>query len=182
MFDGQGVFKIKGNSRPRLADVRHVVCEGEGVSPETIKSESRKWEISHPRQIAMWLARKTTAASYPQIARFFGKYDHTTAIYAYRKVERLAAADPKLHERLNRYRDRVNAIAKARFPDEPEVVETLSDDVAEANALLCAGDSSDWTPLPPKPLREDPRAQLRIRRAIDVASWMKLGGEIEAVT
>ena len=173
MYDGQVVQKGKGKARPKLADVRQVVCEGEGIAPELIRAPSHKWAISHPRQIAMWLARTVTEASYPQIATFFGKYDHTTALYAFRKIEARAAADPEFREKLTGYRNRVQAIAMARVP---EVSETLAQEVSEANELLRAGDSSGWSHEPPRRLT---KAQ-RTLRAIDEASWMKLGGEMVA--
>ena len=60
------------NNKVRLADVMQVVCAGEGLTLDAMKSRSRKWEYSHPRQIGMALARLTTSASYPKIAQYFG--------------------------------------------------------------------------------------------------------------
>jgi len=162
-------------TKPRLADVMKVVCEGEGLTPAEIKSQSRKWGISHPRQVGMAIARMATTASYPQIAQYFGKFDHTTAIYAYRKVTAMAAADPKVAARLDAYRAQVVALVRARTPDVPA---EQAGDVAEANALLCAGDSSDWFPPSPRPVRlPTPK---RVATAIDQADWLQFGGEVAA--
>ena len=40
----------------------------------------------YPRQIAMYLCREMTGKSFPQIGYSFGKRDHTTILYAHRKV------------------------------------------------------------------------------------------------
>jgi len=53
---------------------------------EDIKGISRKKEFVVPRQVAMYLIRKHTKSSFPSIGRIF-KRDHTTALYAYNKVQ-----------------------------------------------------------------------------------------------
>ncbi len=50
-------------------------------------TDSRKKEIVKPRQIAMYLMRKELKNSFPSISRLFGGKDHTTAIYACKKVK-----------------------------------------------------------------------------------------------
>jgi chromosomal replication initiator protein len=50
-------------------------------------TDSRKKEIVKPRQIAMFLMRKELKSSFPSISRLFGGKDHTTAIYACKKVK-----------------------------------------------------------------------------------------------
>ncbi|MBK8277145.1 MAG: hypothetical protein IPK92_15330 [Nitrospira sp.] len=44
------------------------------------KSRRRSKTLVHPRQIAMYLCRELTDASYPEIGRQFGGKDHTTII------------------------------------------------------------------------------------------------------
>jgi len=50
-------------------------------------TDSRKKEIVKPRQIAMYLMRKELKNSFPSISRIFGGKDHTTAIYACKKIK-----------------------------------------------------------------------------------------------
>ncbi|MDB5584288.1 MAG: dnaA [Bradyrhizobium sp.] len=57
-------------------------------------SDRRGWRVSHPRQLAIFLARDLTAYSYPNIGRFFGRRDHTTVMHAVEQVEKRIAADP----------------------------------------------------------------------------------------
>lgn len=62
---------------------------------------TRRKEIVKPRQIAMFLLRKELKYSFPAIARKFGGKDHTTAIYAYKKILQENEENNKLTEELN---------------------------------------------------------------------------------
>ena len=55
-----------------------------------LKSERRHKSVSHPRAVAMYLARKHTGESYPDLGRAFGNKHHTTVLSACEKMtERL---------------------------------------------------------------------------------------------
>ncbi|OGZ78427.1 MAG: hypothetical protein A2358_02645 [Candidatus Staskawiczbacteria bacterium RIFOXYB1_FULL_37_44] len=62
---------------------------------------TRRKEIVKPRQVAMFLLRKELKYSFPAIARKFGGKDHTTAIYAYKKITQENEENNKLTEELN---------------------------------------------------------------------------------
>ena len=68
---------------------------------------TRKKEIVRPRQIAMFLLRKELKYSFPAIARKFGGKDHTTAIYAYKKILRENEENDRLTEELNLIKQRI---------------------------------------------------------------------------
>jgi chromosomal replication initiator protein len=68
---------------------------------------TRKKEIVKPRQIAMFLLRKELKYSFPAIARKFGGKDHTTAIYAYKKILQENEENNKLTEELNLIKQRI---------------------------------------------------------------------------
>jgi chromosomal replication initiator protein len=68
---------------------------------------TRKKEIVKPRQIAMYLLRKELKYSFPAIARKFGGKDHTTAIYAYKKILQENEENNKLTEELNLIKQRI---------------------------------------------------------------------------
>jgi chromosomal replication initiator protein len=69
-----------------LKDVERAVCGLFRLDPETLKSEGRARAVSHPRMLAMYLARKHTGAAYSEIGRFFGGRNHSTVIAAEKKV------------------------------------------------------------------------------------------------
>lgn len=50
----------------------------------------------YPRQIAMYLCRTMTKKSFPQIGRAFGKRDHTTVLYAFRRIEKTLVTEPRV--------------------------------------------------------------------------------------
>jgi chromosomal replication initiator protein len=64
------------------------------VKLHDLKGPKRHRAIAHPRMIAMFLARKLTNMSYPEIGSRFGGKDHSTVISAVRKIERLVGEDP----------------------------------------------------------------------------------------
>jgi chromosomal replication initiator protein len=64
------------------------------VKLHDMKGPKRHRAIAHPRMVAMYLARKLTNTSYPEIGARFGGKDHSTVISAVRKIERLCGEDP----------------------------------------------------------------------------------------
>lgn len=70
-----------------IAQVLVAVCEYYGLTPEDIASKERQGETVRARQIGMFVARKFTGRSYPEIGRQFGGFDHSTVIHACRKIE-----------------------------------------------------------------------------------------------
>jgi len=68
---------------------------------------TRKKEIVRPRQVAMFLLRTELKYSFPAIARKFGGKDHTTAIYAFKKVDKENNENNKLTEEINIIKQRI---------------------------------------------------------------------------
>jgi chromosomal replication initiator protein len=66
------------------------------VKLHDLKGPKRHRAIAHPRMIAMFLCRKLTSMSYPEIGSRFGGKDHSTVISAVRKIEGLCATDPSV--------------------------------------------------------------------------------------
>lgn len=59
-----------------------------------LRSARRQRSILYPRQIAMYLCRRLTEASLPEIGRAFGGRDHTTVMHAVEKIDREITQDP----------------------------------------------------------------------------------------
>jgi chromosomal replication initiator protein len=64
------------------------------VKLHDLKGPKRHRAVAHPRMVAMFLARKLTNMSFPEIGSRFGGKDHSTVISAVRKIERLCGEDP----------------------------------------------------------------------------------------
>jgi chromosomal replication initiator protein len=70
----------------RLPDVDGAVCRVLQLPASALQSKARTWAVSHPRMLAMFVARKHTAASYSEVGAFFGGRNHSTAVAAEKKV------------------------------------------------------------------------------------------------
>lgn len=70
----------------RLDDIDLAVCEFFAVESTDLKSARRTRNISQPRMIAMYLARKLTQAAYSEIGAYWGGRNHSTAMAAEKKV------------------------------------------------------------------------------------------------
>jgi chromosomal replication initiator protein len=71
----------------RLPDIVGAVCHLFGMEPEQMNSPSRSPTVSHPRMLAMFLARKYTRAALSEISRFFCRKSHTTVLSAEETVQ-----------------------------------------------------------------------------------------------
>ncbi|HEX3901241.1 MAG TPA: chromosomal replication initiator protein DnaA [Polyangia bacterium] len=71
------------------------------VKLHDLKGPKRHRAVAHPRMIAMYLARKLTNMSYPEIGSRFGGKDHSTVISAVRKIERLCGEDSSVRSVVN---------------------------------------------------------------------------------
>lgn len=80
----------------RLADVDGAVCAALGLPKGTLQTKARAWAVSHPRMLAVYLARKHTAASYSEISGHFGGKSHSTAVAAEKKVRQWLQSDQTL--------------------------------------------------------------------------------------
>jgi len=72
------------------------------IKEEVIKGKKRVRSIAFPRQIAMYLCRELTEASFPEIGAKFGGKDHTTVMYARKKIEKQKKKDENLKEELEK--------------------------------------------------------------------------------
>jgi len=90
-----------------------VVAQNFDVSIEDIKGNSRRREISWPRQIGMYLMRQHTELSLPRIGEVFGGKDHTTVMYSCDKIAQLRSSDPSLAQTLRCLSDRINVTSRS---------------------------------------------------------------------
>jgi hypothetical protein len=72
-----------------------------------LKSQRRTAEIVKARQVAMYLAKKLTSQSLPEVGRKFGGRDHTTVLHAVRKIGALVDTNPELAAQIERITESV---------------------------------------------------------------------------
>lgn len=80
----------------RLADIQKAVCDEFGIEANSLLSDQKAKAVSHPRMLAMWLARKHTRTALSEIGRHFGKRSHSTVISAQRTVDEWVNASARL--------------------------------------------------------------------------------------
>ena len=90
-----------------MDDIQEAVCAQFHVKMAELKSRRRSKTLVHPRQIAMYLCRELTDASYPEIGRQFGGKDHTTIIHACRQVAKAKETDTSLHTTLETLKEQI---------------------------------------------------------------------------
>lgn len=79
-------------------DIKSAVAEHFGLKVSDIISKRRTKNLSFPRHIAMYLCRKHTTASYPDIGQNFGGRDHSSVIHAASVVAGKIANDAEVRE------------------------------------------------------------------------------------
>ncbi len=88
-------------SSERRVSIEHIqkrVAEHFNIRFSEMSSARRARAVARPRQIAMYLAKRLTSRSLPEIGRKFGNRDHTTVMHAIRKVEELCDSDAAFRE------------------------------------------------------------------------------------
>jgi chromosomal replication initiator protein len=80
----------------QLPQVDRAVCRALQLPDGSLQAKQRAWTVSHPRMLAMYLARKHTNAAYSEIGRHFGGRNHSTVVAAEKKVRRWLQDDEEL--------------------------------------------------------------------------------------
>jgi chromosomal replication initiator protein len=84
-----------------LERITRNVANEYGLSVEEIKSKNNSRRISLPRQVAMYLCKRLTRHSFPEIGREFGGKHHTTVMHSVDKIENLVKEDRDFHRKIS---------------------------------------------------------------------------------
>lgn len=87
------VLRGGGQRRVTIDEIQKLVCAHFELQPLDLVSSRRARAVARPRQIAMYLAKRLTTRSLPEIGRKFGGRDHSTVIHAVRRIEELRDTD-----------------------------------------------------------------------------------------
>ena len=80
------MFKSEGNALPTPSLIISQVCKFYSIDEVVLRGTQKNKGTAEARQIAMYLIRKLTNLSLPDIGKEFAR-DHSTVLYAIRKVE-----------------------------------------------------------------------------------------------
>ena len=92
----------EGDRRVSSADVIKFVARHYGLKVSEIKSKSNQKQIAFPRQVAMWMCKRLTELSYPDIGRQFNDKHHSTVMYSVEKIEKMREIDADFAQTLDR--------------------------------------------------------------------------------
>jgi chromosomal replication initiator protein len=81
-----------------IEEIQRKVAEHYNVRLSDMIGPKRVRTIARPRQVAMYIAKRKTTRSLPEIGRRFGGRDHTTIMHGIRKIEELLESDPQMVE------------------------------------------------------------------------------------
>jgi len=79
-----------------IQQIQKAVASTYKLTSEELISKNNARQISHPRQVAMYLCKHLTKHSFPEIGRAFGGKHHTTVMHSVEKIEALVATDETL--------------------------------------------------------------------------------------
>lgn len=92
---------VPQDRRITLDSIIRLVAEKHSLQPSQLKQKTNQHRITHPRQLAMYLAKELTTASLPEIGRAFGGKHHTTVLHSIRKIDHRRQHDPNLNRTIH---------------------------------------------------------------------------------
>lgn len=99
---------ISQRSRPiAVADVVNLVSTEFSIAARELTGKGRAQTVSQPRQICMYLLRQVTDLSYEEIGGYFGDRDHTTVLYAVKRMERRTKEDRMFRDLVHKLMSRL---------------------------------------------------------------------------
>ena len=81
--------------------IQNVVSNFFNIQLAEMLSQRRSRPLARPRQIAMYLTKKLTTRSLPEIGRRFANRDHTTVIHAVKTITRLSEKDDEMKKNID---------------------------------------------------------------------------------
>lgn len=100
----ESMKSILAAERPAGLTIEHItrtVAEHFKMSADEIKVKSNSRSIAMPRQVAMYLCKRLTRHSFPEIGKQFGGKHHTTVMHSVEKIEKLQKEDRIFHKQIN---------------------------------------------------------------------------------
>jgi chromosomal replication initiator protein len=100
----ESMKNILDSERPAGLTIDHIartVASHYRMSIEELKSKNNSRAIAVPRQVAMYLCKRLTRHSFPEIGREFGGKHHTTVMHSVDKIDTLTKTDRNFHKEIN---------------------------------------------------------------------------------
>ena len=85
--------------------IQKTIADYYGMRVQDLKARNNSKSVALPRQICMYLSKKITGMSLPQIGREFGNKHHTTVLHSINKIEEARQRDRELNRLLQTFID-----------------------------------------------------------------------------
>ncbi len=99
--------KYMSGMRLTVDKIQRAVTEEFKITMDDMASKRRARAVARPRQVAMYLCKKLTKRSLPDIGRRFGGRDHTTVMHAVKRITELRAEDAVLDGQIKTLEDKL---------------------------------------------------------------------------
>ena len=83
----KSIIKDRQSNKVSVDDIQKATTGYFNISLSDLLSNNKKRKFSYPRQVAIYLTRKLTDLSFKEIGKAFGNKDHSTVIYAAKRIE-----------------------------------------------------------------------------------------------
>ena len=104
MLAQDALKNIIDSERPEgltMERIARIVASHYKLTVEEMKSKNNSRAVAVPRQVAMYLCKRLTNHSYPEIGREFGGKHHTTVMHSYEKIDTLVKKDSVFHNTIS---------------------------------------------------------------------------------
>jgi chromosomal replication initiator protein len=92
-----------GEKTVTIEMIQKMIADQFRMRIQDLKSKNNSKSVAMPRQICMYLCKKLTRASLPQIGREFGNKHHTTVLHSVNKIEDLRKQDQELDKQISSF-------------------------------------------------------------------------------
>jgi chromosomal replication initiator protein len=87
--------------------IARIVASHYNLTVEEMKSKNNSRAVSMPRQVAMYMCKRLTKHSFPEIGREFGGKHHTTVMHSVDKIDKLTKEDRVFHNTMSELIDNI---------------------------------------------------------------------------
>ena len=101
----RNVTQVREETAITIAMIQKAVADHFKLTIDDLRARSNMRQFLVPRQVAMYLCKKLTNKSYPEIARHFGGKHHTTVIHSVEKIADLLGTDREMQTIVKRLAD-----------------------------------------------------------------------------
>lgn len=98
----KSMIRTKRSDSISIQDIQKLTAGHFNISQSELLSNRKTRSCTYPRQLAMYLARKLTQLSFNEIGKAFGNRDHSTVIYAVKRIEKEKARRREILDDINK--------------------------------------------------------------------------------